>query len=343
MQSPQFPTLLTRQRTQVSPPPVKVTTTTTTATTTTTTTATRKTTPRQTIPCKTPPRPLTPRQVTPRQTARQTLRVSASPPVTARQQSTALAQALQSPKVGAQLCTNTTTGFNVEDLHLGVNCARPDPSMSSLRMQVIEKLGVGHHSAINAMSGVGGGRNEGMWVVQDPRGALVLKLVRRRQGSPSEAEKFMKLYQEHPSIASDTSLAFPLKVFQCVGVAGERTFDIVVMRKVCGEQLTGVLHRLFHSSRHAELGSLLRQLGSFLKQFHRCYGNKQHGDFGPQNIFYDEASRRFCLVDIADLGLIPEGDVAHFRKSLSLLSGAYGQQFLVNCTRNFEEGYRQGR
>lgn len=186
-----------------------------------------------------------------------------------------------------------------------------------------------------------------MWVIHDGNRELVLKVVRNdpgRLGLPSEAEKLIKLYQNDPSIVDDRAIAFPVKIFHCVGPSGDRNLDIIVMKKASGAPLSDVLFQLFHAGELVEVGSILKQLGMFLKQFHQRYGNMQHGDFGPENIFYDASSRSFSLVDVADLGrLAAEGDVPHFVKSLSILSKAYGQEFFANGKQCFEEGYRTGQ
>merc|ERR1712224_747072 len=110
-----------------------------------------------------------------------------------------------------------------------------------------------------------------MWMIQDGHRALVLKVVRSEPGPlglPSEAEKLIKLYQNDPSIVDDHMLSFPVKIFHCVGPSGARNFDIIVMRQASGVPLSDVLFQLFHGGEPAELASLLRRLGMFLKQLH---------------------------------------------------------------------------
>jgi tRNA A-37 threonylcarbamoyl transferase component Bud32 len=158
----------------------------------------------------------------------------------------------------------------------------------------------------------------------------------------SEAERFAKLSREHPSIANDPAVAFPLKVFRCIGHGGAHSHDLIVMRKVRGQPLGDVIAVKRGTGQLQDVMRILRQLGSFLSRFHRSYNNKQHGDFQPSNVFYDESSGAFAMIDIADLGstLHSEGDVSHFCKSLQILSNCYGQQFYIEGKRNFEEGYR---
>jgi tRNA A-37 threonylcarbamoyl transferase component Bud32 len=159
---------------------------------------------------------------------------------------------------------------------------------------------------------------------------------------PSEADRFTRLYQEHPSIANDPMVAFPIKVFKCFGQAGDNSHDLIVMPKANGQPLGDVLARKQSCGEMRDIMQILRQLGMFLARFHKSYNNKQHGDFSPSNVFYDVSSGAFVMIDIADLGnhTTAEGDIAHFCQSLKILSNSYGQQFYIDGKRNFEEGYR---
>jgi serine/threonine protein kinase len=218
-----------------------------------------------------------------------------------------------------------------------------------LKAQIIAKMGMSQNASIRALSGKCGGLNDGMWIAEDvpSRTALVLKLApsRPRHGGASEAENFVRISREHPSIVNDTSIAFPLKVCSCIGPAGDHPHDLIVMRKASGEPLGDVIALKRNAGGMPEVLQILRQLGMFLAQFHKRYGNKQHGDFQPSNIFYDSSSRMFALIDIADLGhrSAVDGDVPHFIESLRILSSVYGQQFYSEGKRHFEEGYMMGR
>jgi hypothetical protein len=227
-----------------------------------------------------------------------------------------------------------SAGFGVEDLQIGM--AACDPSQEPLRSQILAKLGLPQQARIERLSNNSGGLNAGMWVVE----GLVLKLV-RSQGMLSEADKFARISREHPSIANDPTIAFPVKVFRCIGHAGAHSHDLIVMRKARGRPVGDVLALKRSSGQLHDVMRILRQLGSFLSRFHKSYNNKQHGDFTPSNVFYDESCGTFTMIDIADLGnSSSEGDMQHFCKSLQILSHSYGQQFYTEGRRNFEEGYR---
>jgi len=245
----------------------------------------------------------------------------------------------------AQWPGTTRSGFSIEDLQVGIGGC--DPTQEPLRSQILAKLGLSKQARVEKMGGCGG-LNEGIWAVQDPssRSSLVLKLVRSQgaHGTPSEADRFARIFSEHPSIENDPTVAFPIKVFKCIGHLGSNAQDFIVTRKVSGQPLGDVLALKRSSGRTQEIMQILRQLGSFLARFHKSYGNKQHGDFQPSNIFYDASSGAFAMIDIADLGHNSlESDVSHFCQSLRILSRSFGQQFYNDGTRNFQEGYRDMR
>jgi Cys-rich protein (TIGR01571 family) len=237
-----------------------------------------------------------------------------------------------------------SSGFSIEQLHVGMGGG--DPTQEPARSQFLAKLGLPQQARVEKLSGNFGGQNEGIWVVQDPstRSSLILKRVWSRNPyglqMPSEATQFASLFREHPSIAHDPTIAFPIKVFKCIGQTGDNSHDLVVMRKVNGQHLGEVFAFMRSRGQMRDIMQILRQLGSFLARFHSSYSNKQHGDFQPSNIFYDASSGAFSLIDIANMGQARESDVLHFCESLRLLSNTFGPQFLSDGKRNFEEGYR---
>jgi serine/threonine protein kinase len=217
-----------------------------------------------------------------------------------------------------------------------------DPSLKS---EILAKLGLPRSSKVEALSGNCGGLNEGVWSIQDlsSHTQLILKLVRShgRTGC-SEAEKLRRLAAKYPSIVNDHAVAFPLKIFHCVQPSGSHSYDLIAMRKVAGEPVGDVIGIKWNCGQKAEVLKILRELGTFLAQFHKRYGNSQHCDFQPSNVFYDAASGKFALIDIADIGdqSCCEGDVKHFVSSLGLLAVAYGDRFYSEGKFHFEEGYR---
>jgi len=236
-----------------------------------------------------------------------------------------------------------TCGFSTEDLHVGMG--GNDPTQEPLRSQILTRLGLPKQARVERLGGNCGGLNKGLWAVQDPssRSSLVLKLVQSRcaYGAPSEAEKFARIFREHPTIENDPAVAFPIKVFKCIGHTGNNSHDFVVMRKVNGQPLGDVLALKHSMGQMQDIKRILHQFGSFLAKFHKTYSNKQHGDLQPSNIFYDASSGAFALIDVADLGYNSlESDVSHFSQSLRILSSCFGQDFYSHGKHNFEEGYR---
>merc|ERR1719183_2806788 len=136
---------------------------------------------------------------------------------------------------------------------------------------------------------------------------------------PSEADRFARIFQEHPSIVNDSSIAFPIKVFKC-----DNSHDLIVMRKVKGQPLGDILALKRSSGQMHDVMQILKKLGSFLSRFHKSYNNKQHGDFQPSNVLYDESCGAFTIIDMADLGnrSSAESDVSHFCQSLRILSNS---------------------
>merc|ERR1740120_568334 len=74
------------------------------------------------------------------------------------------------------------------------------------------------------------------------------------------------------------------------------------------------------------------------------YGNAQHGDFQPSNIFWDEESGQLALIDVGGMGIpTTESDVDHFSKAMRLPAESYGMQFAADAVRHFQQGYAEGR
>jgi hypothetical protein len=215
-----------------------------------------------------------------------------------------------------------------------------------LKIEIFTKLGLPRSSTIELLSGNCGGQNLGVWLIKDATSqtTLVLKLVRSAgQHGASEAAKLKRLAQKHPSLATDSAVAFPFKILSCVDQCGNRSHDFIAMRKAAGAIVGDVIGQKWSTGRTAETMKMLRELGSFLARFHRRYGRDQHGDFQPSNVFFDSSSGSFTLIDVADLGQSKtEGDVAHFVQSLRLVSSAYGEKFYIEGRRHFEEGYMMG-
>jgi len=235
--------------------------------------------------------------------------------------------------------------LELDDLQMGPEGF--NPLKPPLRQQLLTKLGLPQSASISPMQGFRGGLNEGVWFVKalGSREELVLKLVRCNRIAPNvltEAENFSKIYREHPQVIRDPAIAFPVKIFRCVDRANVRKHDLIVMRKTRGERLAEWIARKWYASDIQIVLQIFEFLGVCLAEFHARYGNAQHGDFQPSNIFYDEDSGDACFIDIGGMGVpTMETDVEHFVKSLNLLAETYGQQLAADGRVWFEQGYHR--
>merc|ERR1712176_1640322 len=179
-------------------------------------------------------------------------------------------------------------------------------------------------------------------------GELVLKLVRSQAifpGVPTEAENFIKINHEHPSIVHDTSVAFPRQIVRLLGSRQDHRYDVIVMRKASGRGLGQVIQQKWRAGLISELMSILEKVGECLGEFHQRYGGKQHGDLTPTNMLYDETSGCVTLIDLGGMGCSScEGDLNYFAKNLSLSARLMGQQLETQGVQHFKQGYaRAGR
>lgn len=244
-----------------------------------------------------------------------------------------------------QLAYCTPIQLNTEDLQVRVSC---DPTQDPyVKAQILSKMGLSQKTLIEKLPPhISGGQNHGVWVLRDTRSnnVLILKLVPSTPlyGIPSEATRLRNLALQHPFIVSDNSVAFPLKIFKCMGPAGEHSFDFIVMRKVAGEPLTDIITKSDRAGAMPQCMLIFRELGIFLAQFHKRYSNKQHGDFHTSNIYYDASSGSFSLIDIGNLGnkCVKKRDTEYFLETLSSMWAM--KSCLTEGKRNFEEGYRLG-
>jgi peptidase E len=116
-----------------------------------------------------------------------------------------------------------------------------------------------------------------------------------------------------------------------------------------GMQMTQYMFAKFSSGQAAELPSIFQELGKIMKAIHLTYRindrSMQHGDCQPSNVFYDEASGVFTLIDVADFGFGPylaQGggdDVQQFIDGLHTLTPWYGKKLIEDCALFFRMGY----
>jgi len=162
----------------------------------------------------------------------------------------------------------------------------------------------------------------------------------------TDAERYEKVQNACPHIVKEYSMTFPFKIFKLKGPCGERIKDLIVMRKAPGQQLTYQMYQSIKLGGSVPaLLDVMKEFGKFLKTIHRVYQDMQHGDCTASNIFYDESSGQFTLVDVADFGWdlkMAQGgdnDVEHFVAGLKFFSQHYGEITMGDCERYFRAGY----
>lgn len=251
----------------------------------------------------------------------------------------------------ASSSVSSSFGVPLELRELRVPGGQFTPVHASVHSQLVQHLGLSSSASVEEMQGFRGGLNEGVWFLTDTRRngsreELVLKLVRGHRITPTiltEAENFLRMSQEHPGIIQDPSVAFPCKIFNCVGEGTNKQQDLIVMRKVQGSRLAELIAHKWYGNQAAELMHIFSRVGEVLCDFHCRYNNAQHGDFQPSNIFYDEDRGEVTMIDVGGMGVpTTDTDVQHFSKSLKMLADAYGNQLATDGLRSFEQGYAKG-
>jgi hypothetical protein len=202
---------------------------------------------------------------------------------------------------------------------------------------------------IQKLDGDQGSFNDGIWVVSDTHSqGVVLKLVpheRKHPAQPTDAERYQALQNLCPKIAMEFAFSFPVKIFHLKDACSTICKDLIVMRKAPGFQITHHLFHKFHGESIPALLNIFETFGCFMSTIHRVYRGMQHGDCQPSNVFYDERTGLFTLIDVADLGYGPyfaeggENDVEHFIDGLKTLSQWYGEDVISECERHFRAGY----
>jgi len=240
--------------------------------------------------------------------------------------------------------------LETEDLQIGSGPF--DPCDPQVLQQLQLKLGFPSCAGVEELKGFRGGLNEGVWFIGKGACAqheeIVLKLVKCVSIAPTlptEAESFRRVFKDHPGIVSDPTVAFPRKIFRCLGASGESRYDLICMRKMRGMRLAEVTAHKWHNNQKAELIQIIKLLGTCMAEFHRRYAGLHHGDLQPSNVFWDEEAGKVSLIDVGgmDRAVIVETDQAHFFKSLHLLSQHYGPQFATDGIRAFEAGYASAK
>lgn len=214
----------------------------------------------------------------------------------------------------------------------------------SLRVRLLTALGAKPSAVIEAAQGFAGGLNAGIWFVKGCGEDTVLKLVKFDPRTPSElveADTLVRLRRDHPAITSDASVSFPYKILHIIGTGGVRRYDLIAMQRAPGQALALTIADKWYSNREDELMRIFERVGACLSQFHKRYGGKQHGDYHPQNIFYDDVTGAITCIDLGGMGGITDcSDRERLAKSVVQLAACYGPK-LEEAIRYFERGYAQ--
>lgn len=241
-------------------------------------------------------------------------------------------------------------GLQVYDLQFGSK--KIDPTISSVRSQLLKKLGLSSTAKVERFGTdkdgnvvANGFNNGGLWSITDPSDPAVDLIVKRVPAELEEGKKFQELIAEFPGIASDPLLAFPSHIFRCVVSNGKQPDELIVMPKAKGVILHDlVVKRMREDPRgaHNALSSVFEQIGSSLAEFHARYKNKQHADFQVANIVYNEASQRITFIDVANMGchLNPPGsDVTQFKATIQAIYNHRDRSLAAALEKHFVRGY----
>jgi tRNA A-37 threonylcarbamoyl transferase component Bud32 len=238
--------------------------------------------------------------------------------------------------------------FAVEDLQY--NTIDFDPSAMMMKQQIASAVGLSHTARMEAMTGSAGGQNFGTWTLSNGSQSFILKAVRCKRhhaAVPTETENFLKLAREYPSVVHDQDIAFPVKIFRCHGPAGN-THNLIAMRKAHGECFTNIINMKCYARQIPQLMDTLEAAGRFIANLHNKHGLK-HGDCQPSNMFLDEASGKFTMIDVSDLS--PAGaalgtmetDVDHFCGGVRILTSMHGEQISSQAIQRVKAGYMMCR
>jgi len=218
-----------------------------------------------------------------------------------------------------------------------------EPRQPEIRAQLVQQLSLGGRAQIQEMSGFKGGLNLGIWLVSG--GAeLVLKQVRCARVASNvltEAENFIRVVKENPEIAQDPAVAFPVKILSCVGADRRPVSDLIVMKKSRGERLCEYVATKFYANQVPQLCAAMEAVGRALRRFHERYGNQQHGDFQPSNIYYDESTASVSFIDVGGMGVPTTGnDLEHFHQCMRSMTTGYEPHLHVDLLNAFDKGYQ---
>ncbi|CAL1129186.1 unnamed protein product [Cladocopium goreaui] len=113
------------------------------------------------------------------------------------------------------------------------------------------------------------------------------------------------------------------------------------MKKCPGERLCEFVAAKFYANQMQQLNCALEEVGHCLAQFHYRYGNEQHGDFQPSNIYYEEKTKVVTFIDVGGMGVPTMGtDVDHFHQCVRAMTASYQVNLHAELLRAFDKGYQ---
>merc|ERR1719487_70156 len=224
--------------------------------------------------------------------------------------------------------------------------------------RILESLGLPAETRANveAMTGFTGGLNEGVWFLTVEAPGLngmthfAMKLVSSRRKyptMPTEVENFHHMCMRWPAMRRDPTLAFPVKLLDCLPPSAKPTQNLIIMPRAIGTRLGDWLGLANARGQMDQIVASMESLGRDLRAFHEKYST-HHADFQPSNVYLGrlsgqqgyEGEQQNVLIDIGGVGTaVGETDQVHFTKSLELLGKAYGADFVRSATDAFMDGY----
>mmetsp|Transcript_38890 Transcript_38890/g.91578 ORF Transcript_38890/g.91578 Transcript_38890/m.91578 type:complete len:472 (+) Transcript_38890:48-1463(+) len=251
------------------------------------------------------------------------------------------------PAIAATVTAAVSGGGGSEPSVLKLSGASFDPDDISVKSQLCSLLRIPSSATVSRLSHFQGGINEGVWSVDCGKDGqpLVLKLVkpdRLHPSRPSEAERFAQLRAEHPAMVHDEALAFPIRLLDCQGPTSQKIFDLIVMHKAPGICLAHSMARGHANGKLQEVHAAFERVGSCIAGIHSRY-KKQHGDFTPSNVWFEEATGRVTVIDTSTMGEEgTESDLQRFEASLQKFH-AYDAGFKEACMQALRRGYDSHR
>lgn len=242
----------------------------------------------------------------------------------------------------AQLQTpRSADGLMVSDICIGDRPLQLEDR--ALQAQIISALGADPKAVIETASGLcNGANNEGIWTLRTVGEELVLKFVKNQPvfpGVPTDAESLIRISRQYPSIANDSTLAFPRRIIRLLGSRGNLRYDLIVMQKARGEPVGNVIQQKWRRGLHKEVTDILDKVATCLAVFHQQYSGQQHGDLNPSNVLYDAVSGHVTFIDVAGMGnSYSESDVDYLTKGLAL--SAQLLKIQENGLHQFQQSYK---